>query len=647
MEKIQAKPNSEKVTIVSKTMKKHRRKKSKLFKIVFFAILIIFIIGGVMGIIGYTQGKKVYEQAKITMQAGREFATAAKEQKIDEAGEKIRKLNTELTTLSNQYESMKWLSFIPFIRSYYNDGRNALAAGKEFLTAGTIALDEIKPYADLLGLTSGESSFVNQPAEKRIETAVNTFSKVTPKLKEIADHLDAAKKEFDSIDPDRYPEKVKGKVVRERIAQGKSMGDELITFFVNSQPLLEQIPELLGNNGKKQYLLLFQNDKELRSTGGFITAYALLEFDKGKMRVIRSDDIYKLDDRQTKKIEAPDEIKKYHKGVYYAYLRDSNTSPDFKESMLKFENLYNTVSGKDSYDGIIALDTEVLVKVIDDLDGDIFVPDYGANFTTKPDNRCDGCPQVIYELEEYADKPVGYAKGERKDILGKLMLSLMQKSLGVSPSIYWGKLSQTFLDLLEEKHVLIYMKDQKMQEALEAVNFAGRIVPYEYDYLHINDTNFAGAKSNMFVKHTVTQDVKVAKDGTVSKTITIDYKNPSKASNCNLEKGDLCLNGKLRNWVRIYVPKGSTLTEFKGSLTEPVVKDELGKTVFEGYLEVLPMGSSQIVVSYTIPVSVKDVYNLLIQKQPGTLGHQYIITINGKQKDEFLLTTDKELSYPL
>ena len=93
----------------------------------------------------------------------------------------------------------------------------------------------------------------------------------------------------------------------------------------------------------------------------------------------------------------------------------------------------------------------------------------------------------------------------------------------------------------------------------------GRITEFEGDYLHINDTNLAGAKSNMFVQHFVTQDIEVASDGTVLKTITIDYKNPSPYSDCNLESGGLCLNGLLRNWLRVYVPKGSTLVEFTGA----------------------------------------------------------------------------------
>ena len=151
----------------------------------------------------------------------------------------------------------------------------------------------------------------------------------------------------------------------------------------------------------------------------------------------------------------------------------------------------------------------------------------------------------------------------------------------------------------------------------------------------------------MFVKHFVKQDIEVAKDGSVVKTITIDYKNPSEPSDCNIMNEGLCLNGLLRNWLRIYVPKGSELVSFEGSETEVVTKEDLGKTVFEGFMTVAPKGSSQVVVKYKLPFKADNEYRMLIQKQPGTKGHEYIIKINGREKETFNLTTDKEVRYDL
>ncbi|MBI5465519.1 DUF4012 domain-containing protein, partial [Candidatus Gottesmanbacteria bacterium] len=578
-------------------------------------------------------------------QIARETYQAVKNQDINQAETKLKLTHEKLLATQKSYRALAWTRFIPFLGGYWRDGDHLIRAGLAGIEAGEIAIEAIKPYTDLLGL-KGQSTFVSKSTDERIQTAVATMDKITPKLGEISQKLEIVKKEVEDINPDRYPAKFAKFAPQSQIAKFKTMTDEVTTLFISAKPLLEMAPTLLGEKEPKRYLVLFQNDKELRSTGGFITAYAIFKFDKGKMTVERSDDIYKLDEAKTKRFNAPPEILKYHKNVYYWQLRDTNISPDFVASMKNFEELYKSVSGKVEYDGIVTVDTHVLVEAMKILGS---IPAYGTNFTVDPDKRCNGCPQVIYELEAYADRPVAYEKGSRKDIIGVLLYQIMQKALGVSPGQYWGQLFQMAIQEIAEKHILVYMHEDQAQNGVEAFDMGGRIKDYEADFLHINDTNFAGAKSNMFVEHFVKQEINVENDGSVTKTIAIDYKNPAPPSDCGLESGGLCLNGLLRNWLRVYVPKGSQLLEFKGSEMEVTTYEDLGKTVFGGFLVVRPLGTAQVVVKYKLPFKVgrEKGYSLLIQKQPGTEGHEYTVIINGKQIDKFPLKTDKEFKIKL
>jgi hypothetical protein len=225
------------------------------------------------------------------------------------------------------------------------------------------------------------------------------------------------------------------------------------------------------------------------------------------------------------------------------------------------------------------------------------------------------------------------------------MYQILQRSLGVSPSQYWGKLTQTFLSEAQQKHILFLFDDPEAQKGIEALNMGGRIQEFDGDYLHISDVNLAGAKSNLFVRPYVKQEIQIAGDGSITKTVTITYKNPSPPSNCNLEAGQLCLNGILRNWVRLYVPKGSTLTEFKGSEKDTLTYDELGKSVFEGFMTVKPQGSAEVKVTYKLPKLDKmKPYRLMIQKQPGTDKPEYTVVINGQEKAKINLLTDQTLT---
>lgn len=608
-------------------------------------LVIIAILAGIAGFFLILPAKAIYEQGRKAENQARATYDAVKTQNIQLAQEELKKMHSDLTELDRAVDRLSWIDPLPVIGVYRKDVKHAVTAGIAGAEAGQIAVAAIEPYSDLLGLEGG-SKFVEKSTEERLETAVATLDKLTPKLGDIAQKLETVKSEIDQINPEDYPEELRDIQVRELITRYQDQLDKTAGLFIEARPFLEAFPELVGAKEPKTYLILFQNDKELRPTGGFITAYAIFRLDKGKIEVLRSDDIYNLDNARSRRIGAPDEILKYHKGVYYFNLRDSNLSPDFKLSMQQFEELYEDVGGRVEVDGIVGVDTHVLVEAMKILGP---IQAYRTTFTTEPDERCGGCPQVVYELEEYADRRVGYIRENRKDIIGVLLLQIMQKSLGVSPGQYWGRLFQMALDEIQQKHILAYFHDPKAQKGAEALNLAGRIREYEADYLHINDTNFAGAKSNMFTNHTVTQSINVSEDGSVTKTLQLKYKNTEPASpGCNLERGGICLNGLLRNWVRVYVPEGAELLSFKGSETDPVTKKELGKTVFEGFFTVRPEGQAIVELSYKLPLKANESkYKLLIQKQPGTQGHEYVINMNGEQKEEFNLMTDKELLFEL
>jgi hypothetical protein len=154
----------------------------------------------------------------------------------------------------------------------------------------------------------------------------------------------------------------------------------------------------------------------------------------------------------------------------------------------------------------------------------------------------------------------------------------------------------------------------------------------------IVDTNFAGAKSNLYVEQQVEQTVEVGGDGAVKKTLTITYKNP--------QPNDGWLNGEYRDWLRIYVPEGSTLEDSTGSEVEVTTSRDLGKTVFEGFFTMRPLGVTKLTFTYKLPFRVEKEYKMLIQKQAGTAGALYTTKL-GKRTEEFYLKTDKKLNFSL
>jgi len=248
-------------------------------------------------------------------------------------------------------------------------------------------------------------------------------------------------------------------------------------------------------------------------------------------------------------------------------------------------------------------------------------------------------------MEDYATRPTFYIKANRKGMIGPLMHSILLNVMN-SPKKLWPQFMEIGLKNIQSKHLMFYFPDdESMQAVAESFNASGRIKDFDADYFHLNDTNFAGAKSNLYIDQTVDQEMDIDSSGTVTKTVTVTYTNPEPPDDCNLESGGLCLNGLLRDWVRLYVPEGSEIIEVLGSDIPATTSKDLGKTVFEAFIELRPESKTKLIVKYKLPFKFQSgqAYRLLIQKQPGAKSFNYTVKL-GNRIEEFKLDSDKELS---
>ena len=606
-------------------------KTSRKFYITLGVIVLLIVLISIPAYFTYKSGIKTYREAKL-------IATAAKQQNVALVSDEIGKTQTLLTQTKRNFHFLLPLKIVPIVAWYYNDTDHLLNAASYGLDAGQTIAKSLTPYADVLGLkgTTGSAGSTSD----RIKTAVLSLGKITPQIDKIEVSLNAMKKEMDQVEPNHYPTLLFGKTLKTQLTNLKTFTDESAVGITDAKPLIKTLPSLLGADQPKEYLMIFQNDKELRPTGGFITGYAIFKVDQGSIQLQKSDDIYPLDDSIPNKPSAPEPILKYFSGVYEYNLRDSNLSPDFMVSMKTFRSMYQQSNGDQNINGIIAIDTNVLVSTIKVLDNQVQAG--GQTFTADKDPHCD-CPQAIYALENSISRPVNYVKTGRKSLLGNLLSAIMTKALTSSPKKYWGPLFQTMITSSGRKDILYDLFDDQAQQGIEGLNAAGQVKPFDGDYLYINDTNFSGAKVNIFMQESVDNAYSVASDGTITKTVTIHYKNPYPPSDCSLKSGGLCLNAEYRDWLRILVPKGSQLTNANGSQVKMKQYDDLGKTFFEGFVTVQTEGFNTLTLNYTLPFKLKSGSPLpvLIQKQPGARDNQYNMIVNNNTVDTFTLTTDK------
>lgn len=614
--------------------KKYSKKSTDKGKIRLIVIFTIFLLALVIPLIFAFLGLKQ------TTSHAKNIIAAYKNQQFDSLKGEVKATKNGLQEINISLNFLFWLRIIPILGGYYSDAKGLVNAGVEELTAFDTLLINLESSKGELGFDGHQKS-----GPERITQVLGILNKSLPLLDKVERNLTNAGDSVKNIDINKYPDKISGKSVKKNIELAKNFILGASVAIKDGKQALMVAPQVLGIPSEKNYLLLFQNDKEIRPTGGFMTAYATLTINNGQVKSTTSDDIYRLDEKLlnvclTKicPLIPPAPIIKYlpevsGKARSAWSMRDSNISPDVPTSAKQFEKMYQLLGDGLPFDGIIFIDSQVVESLIE-VTGPIDI--FDTKYSAEVDKRCN-CPNVIYELESYAEIA---AKGEkdRKAILGVLMQQILARSVGADVEKL-PSLVEAIATLANSKHIMFYMHDDVTQKALSNLNWTGEIKNFDGDYLHINDANFAGGKSNLYVMQTVTQDINTQKDGTIKKKITIEYKND--------QPFGVWLNGINRDYVRFYAPEGSKLISSKGSEDTVNTIEDLGKTVFEAFVQVRPQNARKLEMEFTEPYQPKGHYKIMIQKQPGAKDFHYIIKINGSTKADFKLDQDKEFIFDI
>jgi hypothetical protein len=402
----------------------------------------------------------------------------------------------------------------------------------------------------------------------------------------------------------------------------------------NEEPsIFSLLRRIAGFEKEMSYLLLFQNNLEIRPTGGFVSSFATSKIKNahpGNFQFYCTA-VFDINLSTPTQIEPPLPIKKYL-WVKNWQFRDGNWSPDFPTSAKKMMELYHLQGGQEEFDGVIAITPEVLKSLLE-IHGPIYLEEY--DLTVDKDNFLLTLEKQI-EID-YPDQ--GLQKHERKDILKDLAKILIEKTLSLNPlkSLKLISLAQKHLN---QKDILLYFKDAQLQKDISRLGWSGKIQNTDSDYLAIIDANVNAFKADLFVKRSFKYEIELSKIRPRAKLI-INYEHTAKEKSW--------LTRDYQSWLRVYVPENSWFTNIDGLATLPEYGKEFGKTFVAGLIKVPINSSKSIVLEYNLPENF-DVnnYKLYIQKQPGIkeLPIEIKITMpNGKIKHiEEILLTDKIFS---
>ena len=391
--------------------------------------------------------------------------------------------------------------------------------------------------------------------------------------------------------------------------------------------LMEIFPEVGGFEKEKTYLLLFENNMELRPAGGYLGSFGIVKVKNGKFIHLEVHDTNIFDGFGKIQTEPPWPIKKYLH-VSNWQMRDSGWSPDFPTSARKAEYFYRLQGGQEKFDGIIAITPPVLESVLD-LTGPLEFEEH--NYTKE---------NVILDLEYQVEQDYykkGIPEGERKSILKKIAPILAERIVEFS-ILDQIKLFNCFEKHFKEKEIIFYFHNNDLENKILEKNWGGQVKDFSGDYLMIVDANLFSLKSDPVVKRSIDYQIDLNAPRPNAR-LEITYRHQGKEENWHLKD--------YQSYLRVYLPKGSWLTKADGLLTPIEFPDELEKTVFAGMVYVPLNKEKKIVFEYLLPKDFKkNPYKLLVQKQIGTKDYDLKIEIISEKKPKYfqpnLAETKKE-----
>ncbi len=616
----------------------------KIIKYFLLGFALVILVVGVY--LFLKRGLEIKERVLgISDQAGNNTNLALenlKRQNFYSSGKKFNEAYHNFYDISKQLRELS-LGSVFFIR--YIPGVSKISSGYYLAKAGeqmALAGEKVSRLAEAF------YNLKNDNKKREQQSLLKIFLTLNSELKNIQLNIEKAQEYLKKVKIDDLPEEKREQVLS--LKNNIYLATSSINIFSENSAM---IADLLGANGPRKYLFLFQNNQEMRATGGFIGTYGILSIDSyGRVQKFFVDGIFNPDGQLTDKIVPPKPIQKI--SVSWS-LHDSNWFPDFPLSAKKAMLFYEKTGGP-TVDGVIAVTPVVMQKLLA-ITGPIKMDKY--NLVLTKDNFIEN---IQYEVEENYDKK----ENRPKKILADLTPIVFNKILSSDDPKILFKIMEVVERSLSEKQIILFSANDNLQKIISDLGWSGEILQTEKDYLNVVNTNINGYKTDGVIDETVNHQVDILDDGRVIDTLAITRKHNG--------------GGKKYEWwnkvnadyMRVYVPKGSKFLGVEGQTREinksPVdydalgferdsdvereensiridektgtrIYDEFGKTVFANWVYVSPQETVTIKYKYLLPFKINftgdnptSTYSVLIQKQLGGFGSDYNLQINYPKK---------------
>jgi len=391
-----------------------------------------------------------------------------------------------------------------------------------------------------------------------------------------------------------------------------------------SQQFQQLLPVLLGQGGRKTYLIALQNNLELRATGGVIQAAALVTFDNGVLINTQSLNVLEIDRKLSGKAVPPEDLKSLLGGSEWSF-RDVSWSGNFPSVAEQLTSYVEKSLGQ-KVDGVVGLNLTSLQELIK-ATGPISLPEYQEVVTDK---------NIKEKVEFHSELAV--VDTASPDYLSVLLSREIDQLVQLPPEKTQAVL-EAFYNSLKGDQLFLYGNDPGVSSLLDSVGWSGAVLtpncPTQFtedsqkcvvDSIFQVDSNIGINRANFFIDRSIQHQIAVS-TRQVLHTRLISYQNTAKSNAWPA--------GAYKNYVRFYLPP--TVQNISATINEQRVDPSQIKEFSEGNKKVVglvievPIQQAVLVkLQYdeSINQSSPFAYTFFDQKQSGTEADPVQIDVN-------------------
>lgn len=472
-------------------------------------------------------------------------------------------------------------------------------------------------------------------------------------------HFDVASEAISKVAPGIAPE-----AYRADIERAKTELPRLAAALHTATDGAAILEDLMGASGMRRYLVAFQNDSELRPTGGFMGSFALLDVKDGEIVAmdIPGGGSYDLQGSLSLRLNAPQPLRLINPRWEF---QDANWYPDFPASS-EILTRFHEKSGGPTVDGVIAINATFMEKLLA-VTGPIEMPEYGKTITAQ---------NFFYETQRQVEVDYDKTENKPKKFISDLAPKMIERLKSLDRSALMD-LASLMRDGLKEKRIQLWSRDAKVQERLAALGWDGAMRSGDGDFLGVVHTNIAGQKTDLVMSDKIEHAAKIDADGSAIVTLAL-------ARTHGGQDGAAFSGVRNVDYVRVYVPRGAELLEARGFTppdpklfsiadsansddpaiaaeeaalrTDPAsgtrVSEEHGLTVFGNWIMTDPGKTTRVTLVYRLPPgtakleartggALSDAYARLIEAPRRRLNYELrIFKQSGLNPPEFESTVD-------